>query len=490
MRKTLSLVFIIAALVVGIVGGVHTTAAQDGTDVRVLTWESTPTDDGDLKFIVSGGNEEVLVDLPAGANGVWAKRCGQEYWSADGQGAAVFAGAQQGTLAIYPLAGGEPTTLGQVHRMACAGPATFQFSPNRSRIGLINYDDASLRGEYAHGNLQFYDSGTGAQIASFEWANAFALYDDGALMLRIFPDGEGYGAEADLEWWDGSSRRTLTTLEPVRPEDREGVDCGFRTASVARLGDTAYALVGQRCEQTAVNEWRLLSVPMAGGPATEIASGQPVGGFFIDSFTVNLFPAADGSGFLMTMPSGLSPNTVAMQWITPGGAITPILEGRHIVAERFGERLSEGRLLMTAPDGSAMSFVSVTGNNDQSLWMLDMSTQGGSPVLLEEEGTGQRIFQHVWSATNNLYFIAGSIQSNSLYMAMPGGTPQRLERGRFFRVAVSYDGNKIAVAEWYENPNSVGDDLFQLKIFDTSGNAFVLKKGGEEHNQMIPLAVQ
>jgi hypothetical protein len=57
-------------------------------------------------------------------------------------------------------------------------------------------------------------------------------------------------------------------------------------------------------------------------------------------------------------------------------------------------------------------------------------------------------------------------------------------------VATSFTGDKVAAAEWFANPASIGDDLFQLKVFDSSNTSFILKQGGAEHNQMIPFAVQ
>jgi hypothetical protein len=110
--------------------------------------------------------------------------------------------------------------------------------------------------------------------------------------------------------------------------------------------------------------------------------------------------------------------------------------------------------------------------------------------LIQEQGANERIFQYVWSPTNVLYYIGGSIESNSLSSVTPGGSPQRVERGRFFQLAVSYDGKKVAAGEWYANPDSVGDDLFKLDAFDTSGKSYVLKQGDTTHNQMVPLAVQ
>ncbi|MBI5957586.1 MAG: hypothetical protein HY866_02555 [Chloroflexi bacterium] len=487
--------FLVLALIAGVVlaGGVYSNfaAAQGTLDGRVLVWESTPDDDGQVEVLTSAGVAEVLTDFQPGVFGNWAKRCSQDYWAAGGQGVVLFSGAEQGSIAVYPLAGGAPVSLGTANRMACAGPASFQLSPNGQRAGYIDYlpDMDEVYREFPYGNLVFVDAATGTQQATFDWAISFALYDDGALMLRLFPDGKGNATEADLDWWDGSSRRTLTTLEPVYPPDTQDVDCGIKSASVVRVGDTAYVLVGQWCE-TGASNWRLVSVPLAGGSATQIAFEQSAGGFFPESFSTQLIPTRDGTGFVVAVPSGLARNTVYLSWVTLAGQITPIMEGTHVIADKYGERLSEGRHMLVSTDGNTLGFVSATGNNEQTLWLLDLSVPGGTPVIAEEQGTNQRIFQFVWSASGRLYFISGSIESNSLKVIAPGGESQRIARGRFFQLAVTYLGDKIAASEWFENPASIGDDLFRLTLLDQSGNTVVLKEGGVEHNQIIPLAIQ
>jgi hypothetical protein len=497
MKKLAIFVCVLGAMVMILAGTVQ---AQGET--RVFVWESTPDNNGSLQVLTAGGSGETLIDLPDAATGNrdWVKRCGQDSWAANGQGVVLFSGGNSGEIAIYPLAGGAPIKLGSAFRIACAGPASFQFSPDRSRAGYIKYafdydiDPASGQEEFPYGDAVFFDATTGAQLAEFDRANSFALYDDGAFMLRIYPDGEGFGAEADLDFWDGAGRRNLVTITPILPpDDVEDPECGIKDSSIVRLGDTVYVLLGQRCNKTGNNLWRLVSVPVAGGAVTELASGEPPfnAGFHHAGFTVNLIPTVDGAGLLATVPSGLTQNSSQLMWLTPAGDVTVLFEGegRHVLMDRVGEKLSEGRLFLTSPDGSQLAFI-VSTSNEQSLWTLDLSTPGGTPVELQEQGTNERIFQHVWAANNRLFYIAGSTDSNALYMMIPGDRPQRLERGRFFRLTVSYDGNKLAVSEWYANPNSVGDDLFQLDVFDTSGNAFVLKQGDTTHNQMIPLAIQ
>jgi len=466
------------------------TAAQSPLEARVLVWESTPEDDGQVSLITSDQQESVLVDFPAGVYNNWAKACSQDYWSAGGKGIALFTGAAEGEIAIYDLAEDNLViSLGQANRMACAGPETFQFSSSRQRVGYINFAADAVDREFPYGDLQVFDARDGTLQGSFDWTTAFELYDDGALMLRLYPDGKGYASESDVDWWDGSARRTLVTLEPVYPEDRPDLDCGITGGSVARVGDTAYVLAGQKCEDGA-SSWRLLSVPTSGGDATEIVSGVPGGGYFPESFTTRLIPTKDGMGFLMSMPSGLARNTVRLQWVTLDGSVTPLLDGYHVLADRFGERLSEGRHMMLSMDGATLAFVTVTGAQQQALWLLDMSTPGGDPMLVDEQGANERIFHYVWAANNNLYYAAGGVESNSLQKVAPDGSSQRLERGRFFQIAVSYSGEKIAAAEWFANPNSVGDDLFKLTVLDVNGTTAILKTGGEDHNQLRPLAIR
>lgn len=487
-KKLIPIGIIAAVLAVIVVPGAM---AQNASDVKILTWEYIQDEtDGQLEWLTSTGDPEVLVKFPAGVFDNQAKPCSQDYWADEGKGIALFTGAASGNITIYPLAGGEPVQIGSAHRMSCSGPATFQFSPNGQRVGYINYVHDALEREFPVGDLVLVEAATGTQLGGFDWTTAFALADDGALMLRLFPDGKGNAVEGDVDWWDGSGRRTLVTLEPVFPADAgEDFECGLTSGAVARAGNTAYVLTGQKCENGASN-WRLVSIPMAGGAATEIAFGQPGGGFFPESFTTQLLPAQDGSGFLMMVPSGLARNTVSLSWVTKDGAVTPVLEGQHVLVDRFGERLTEGRHTILALDGSAVAFVAVTGDGQQTLYVLDLSRPGNEPVELEKQGAGERIFQYLWAANQKLYYASGTIETSSLSMAAIDGSTQRVARGRFFRIATNYAGDKIAAAEWFANPERLGDDLFKLTLLDVNGSTSDFKVGGADHAQYIPLAVQ
>jgi hypothetical protein len=483
---------ILISLMVFVGGAILVPASVSGqapVEARVLVWEFTPQDDGQVYALTSEGAEEVVFDFPQGVFASSAKPCSQDFWTADGKAIALFTGAEEGDIALYPMEGGEPVVLGRAHRMACAGPATFQFSPNGKRVGFISYAAESLSREFPYGDLMLFETESGAQVATFDWTTAFTLYDDGALMLRLYPDGVGNASEADLDWWDGAARQTIVTLEPLYPPDKPDVECGIRGGSVARVDDMAYVLTGQTCA-TGGSSWRLTAVSIEDGTITEIAGGQPGGGFFPESFTIQLIPAQDGTGFVVTVPSGLARNTVTLQWVSLDGTVTPLLEGEHVIVDRYGERLSEGRHMLVSMDGGGLAFVSATGDQVQTLWLLDLSTPGSEPISVEEEGRNQRIFQANWASNGALYYVAGSVESNSLQRIKLGESSQRLSRGRFFRLAVSYDGDKAAAAEWYANPDSAGDDLFKLTVLDTEGHQFTLKEGGKEHNQMIPLAIK
>jgi len=221
-----------------------------------------------------------------------------------------------------------------------------------------------------------------------------------------------------------------------------------------------------------------------------VIQGVPAGSFFSGSFTTQIIPAQDGSGFLIAVPSGLTRNTVVLAWVALDGTSSVVLEGQHMLADRYGERLTEGRHMLVAYDGSALAFVTTTPNQDQSLWMLDLSTINTAPVLVEEAGSGERIFQYLWSSENELFFASGNIESSSLQMATLANGSQRVERGRFFRIAISYTGDKIAAAEWYDNPESIGDDLFKLTMMTPDGISFIMKEGGEGYDEYIPLAIK
>jgi len=484
MKKFLGLLLILCVL-----AGGQLAAAQTAIDARVFILEPDPNNDGKVYVRDSTGTEENLAVFPAGIYDNWAKPCGQTPWPTGGQSVALYTGAASGDIKLYPFAaGGAPVSLGNSHRMACSGNG-FQFSPDGSRAAYINYARDSLDRAFAYGTLNIYSTADGTQLATFDWTVSFQVYADGILMLRYYPDGKGNASEADVDWWDGSSRKTLVTLEPLYPPDKEDVECGLTSGSGARIGDTVYMMISQHCE-TGETMWRFVSVPMAGGALTEITSGTPKGGYFSGSFANVMIPSKDNTGFLIGVPSGLTRNSVGLAWITLAGVTSPVLEGSHILVDRYGERLSEGRHMIVSPNGSSLAFVSVNNNGEQTLYQLDLATLGNQPVLLQEEGANERIFQYTWSGDNKLFYATGDIESSSLLYVTPGTDPVRISRGRFFQIAVNYAGDKIAAAEWFANPERVGDDLFKLSVLDLSGNAVTFKEGGQEHNEIRPLAIQ
>ena len=494
MKKFLSLGILLALLALPMMAG-----AQGGLDARVLMWESTPEPLGTLQLRTLAGVEQAY------GSGV-VTRCGQDYWSSGGQSVAVYTteDADEGRIDLYPLAGGEPVALGPSHRMACAGPLSFQFSPNGQRVGYIDwkidYGQEIQLLPFQWGYLHLMDPNTGDELANFERTVGFMLYDDGALMMRVFPDAKENGEEADLVWWDGSARRTLVTLPVVVPEVGEKdpePECGITQAQPVRIGDTAYVLVGQRCDmKTSINNsWRVYSVPMAGGAATEIVK-QDMGniGFFSGAFSTLAFPTLDGSGMLIGLPSGLSANTVHLYWVTPDGTVAPVAEGMHFYSDRFGNQLTEGRNFQLSFNGGAIAFVSTQTANvsadEMALWVMDMTTAGGQPVLVDQQSQGERIFQYLWAGNNTLYFISGNLESSSISSSTVAGGSTRIERGRFYRMAISYNGEKIVGAEYWENPERQGQDLYKLTLLDTNGSVVEFAKGTELQNEFLPLALQ
>src|SRR3990172_205213 len=199
--KKLSLILVIGVLLVAFVlwgTGSRLVRSESPFEARVIAWEFTPNDDGQVEALTTAGESEALVDFPAGQYANEAKACGHNAWSADGKGVALYTGAAEGSIAIFPVGGGAPVALGTANRMACAGPATLQFAPDGKRVGYINYAADAVDRDFPYGDLLIFDAEAGTQMATFDWATAFALSDDGALMLRLYPDGKGNATEADV----------------------------------------------------------------------------------------------------------------------------------------------------------------------------------------------------------------------------------------------------------------------------------------------------
>lgn len=448
----------------------------------VLAWHSS-TNGGRLLALQENALPLERFTAPAGSTRV--QPCSHRYRLPGG--VLLYAGGESGDLVYYPLDGSESVTIGQTARLTCAGPDTLQIFPDSNQLAYLRMERSAVRGNFLSGMLIVYDLAQRTEQPPLDSTEAFGISGDTMLVLRFYPDGKGNATEVDLDRWTESGPQTITTLTPVPPENKPDTECAFISGAVALQKDNAYVLLGQSCEQVG-SRWRLIRVALDGGSQTEIASGEPGGSFYPDNFSLQLFMSLDGAGALVAAPSGLERHIVRLDWVNLGdGTITPVAE--FAVADRLGLVEVEGRHLLRSPDGRWLAFEPVNRSQDSGLRLLDLATPGGSGQILVEPAPKEGILDYRWTADGRLYYIAGSAESNSLWLVTPGAEPARVTRGRFIALVPDTAGERLAVAEWIPDPNNADKSLAQLALLDAAGNRVPLWQATATDEMIVPLAL-
>ncbi|MBN1200608.1 MAG: hypothetical protein JXJ20_02010 [Anaerolineae bacterium] len=463
------------------------TGSDEGTGPRVLGWLLSGGTGRRLMLFQEGTRPNSLFVYTQAESGSRLQRCGHFYRMPDQSGVIVFIGRERGDLVYVPLDGSEPLSFGQTGRLTCAAPDAMQVFADSDQIAYIDFGDSPRTQDFQTGNLIVYNLSQSTERARISDATAFTINREEILVLRLFPDGAGNATEADLDLWSSAGIQNIITLAPASPPDRDNIECTFTSGAVTRTLNTAHVLLGQRC-QPGGSQWRLLNVPLAGGDAVEIASGEPGGGFFTENFTTQIFPATDGSAALIAVPSGLERHIATLQWVNMDGAITPVAE--FVPADRLDDLSTEGWHIQLSPDGQWLAFVQESRNREYSLWLLDLSQPGSTGQALITLGANERVFDYRWGPGNRLYYIAGNDQSNALFVVTPGQDPLRIIRGRFTGLEPDSRGEMVTVTAWIPDPDDPNWSLSQIELIDMNGEETQLWTAVNASQEVLPLGVE
>ena len=112
--------------------------------IKILAWvgsgtgpdEHSISEPGQIVYLTSDGQIEVLFDLPQGTNRVIP--CTEQATSPNGRHFAFYVGNETGSL--YQVDGADlPVEVDRgVSAMSCVGMGTFQYSPDSGRFGFID----------------------------------------------------------------------------------------------------------------------------------------------------------------------------------------------------------------------------------------------------------------------------------------------------------------------------------------------------------------
>ncbi len=432
---------------------------------RLLTWISngnrpgnqTAGEPGELVYFNADGSTESILSLPQGTTRV--TECGPNGTSPDGS---VFAfivtvsggGNETGTLYLLQDASSELTTVATgLNPASCIGSTPFQFSPDGSRFAYIEWSLDATTQTSPYGFLRIYDTPSASEVASFENVTAFDLTSTGAVWINFFPNDDGEATEVAITTWDGSVDIEVSSL--VADEEN---DCYYNSASATEVSTGLVAIMGYRCNRGDITstQWQLFNIDPTNRTAQLELSDTAAGRYFVFSQTNAIFASPDGANFFFTLPDGISNQSVGL-YTSPIDAVNPtqLLDRSGIMPSvsdlPYDANNATARL---SPDGRYLALVVNSPDNDAVLNVFDFSDPTLPPISLDIGDLGDTVGAMVFSnASDRLYYVGGSDEggNNSLFsLDLTTGTESRIRRGRYAQMALSPDGNTLAVMNWVE----------------------------------------
>ncbi len=450
-------------LVIGIIASFASVsdAIPEGSSVLVWTVNETAepavvgaSNPGGLALLDGSGALTPVLDLPDGTARVVA--CGESAVSPNSQYFVFYVGGDEGAL-YYMNQQGQPVEIESAIRSVCLGGGTFDFSPDSSRFAFIDYEPDAGQSSFADGFLRVYDATGGTEVFSTESVTGFDIGNENVAFLNFFTNDQGQADEVAVQIWNGESDREVATLRPDSSD--ETGQCRFTSGAVNILPDGNLSLIlGQRCDRTGINTWQLYTVNVAERSATRAASEEVVGGYQSFARTNAIFAAPDGSGFLFTVPDGVTANTSGLFRVDAADLTTQQIVERQLVLP--ANTTPANATPEVSQDGRWLAIVQTTPNAENSLLIFDMMDLGVPPITLSAGSAGDTVSAMEFTADSSRLFavVGGDDKTENSIVAinLSDGSDFRVERGRYNNnLVVSPDGSEIVIGDWefLEDPN-------------------------------------
>jgi WD40 repeat protein len=349
---------------------------------------------------------------------------------------------------LYLIDGANPPVLvDDVEFLSCLGHGTFQFAPNGSRFGYIDYVSSITGLEFATGVLKINDALSLSEAARFENVTAFDLDDNQALFVSLFANNRSEADEAAVSLWDGTATREIATLIPT------GERCRFTSATIASAPNGGAALVmGQRCMRgNTATQWQFYTLDLQARSATLVSSNFQPGSFVPYAGTNNLFFSPDGAFTFFTVPDGVTTSTVALAAVDSSSMNISVPIHSQAVFPAYSA--AANALPRLSPDGRWLAMVVTSPNNDNQLVALDLTQPNVPPITISAGSRGDLISGMAFTPNSEqIIYVAGDTNggdSTLLVLNLTVGSEQRLARGHFGAdLVVSPDGTAVALLDW------------------------------------------
>ncbi len=459
-------------------GAQESTATEVTGDVpgRLLVWmgegaapntsDRVANSTGQLVTMNLDGTTETLLEIPGDAISV--QLCGSAPVSPDGRFTLLYvnqpqAGADSGTL--YQMTDGAvPVEIGVTEAITCAGNGTIRYSPDSSTLSYIQYRTLGQGDAYSVGTLRILDTATLNQVASAEDVVAFSTSAGQTAYISFFPNDRGIVDESAIGIWDGSELREVASLYPE-------AGCRLNSASISAAADnTLVVMAGQRCGNDPTQR-QIHRVNPEDGTTEMVFSTPQQAGFLPYARTNFVLPANDQ--LLLTIPDGITANTVGIARFTPADAAqTPVIE-RGAVMPRYEARtftLPDDAAPRLSQDGRWWMMVVSDGSTPPSVVVIDLNNPTAAPIIAANNIRGDRIPFMAFAPDGAYYLVGGTGGGeNALFrLNFASAAQTEVASGQFGPGAVSPDGSQLALLAWLRAEDRNSTPYTNLVILDAA----------------------
>ena len=483
-------------LLVIIVITVTMTATAQEAPVKILAWigngvapgEQSPDQIGQIVYLTGNEQFEVLFDLPPNTTRVMP--CSEQATSPDGRYFAFFAGGDTGSLYWVDGANTPVEIDTDVNALACLGMGTFQYSPDGSRFGYIDYT-TPLQSSYAAGWFYVLDAATQTPIFASDSTvggdnnvAAFDISNDAIAFVSLYLDADADVKEAAIFYQAGTYPVEISTLYADE-------NCDFRSLEIAIIDANTLALVvAQHCENT---EWALYRVNITQRSANRtLVTGNVAGGYYAVARSNVAVVAPDGNTLYLASPNGLERNIADIQAVN----LTDIQTGAplltYAVMPLYNGYTSSGNAWPgLSPDGNWWAVITNTADGDAAVNAVELGAPDLPPITVPAPARGNTISALAFTPNSSaLLFVAGgnNTEDNSLFaLDLVAAAESRVMRGRFgAQIVVAPDGQYAALPNWrIVNAPNQPNYLTLIAINLQTGEPITVFTGAEVVNDVV-----
>ena len=445
---------------------------------RVLSWVA----DGDFPgnhnsanpgvlYLMDGSTRpEVALALPSGTTRVHA--CGEQSTSPNGQYFSFFVGSAVGS--IYTMDGQNTPheVADNINAISCSGSGTLQYSDDGSVMGYLALQVVTTGDTLNSGTLNLVNTNGFSPLSNFNIPDNVVAYDmrgDKVVYVQVLSEGRN----AVISVWDDGELEELPSLA-INGEN----SCSFRTAQVSLTpNDNVAVLLGERCPGGDSTRWSVNVARASGGSFSEITTDEVTGSYFPESRTGRIFATDDSESIYFTVPDGVTRRTVEINqlvfadneqntWAEHG--TMPRYNNNASLYYSTTEQVSPALAL----DESLWAIVASDPDGEISIGVFNLVDGEEEPIDINPIFAGETVKSMAFSPTDPfLLYVAGADseeEENTLYVLNSNGVNEALVRGNFVHLALSPDGQFIALTEWQFPERAGQPNYINMVVLDLS----------------------